>query len=91
MTNKNENEDMEYVEAMEKIGKVEKIEDIKDDEIMTVFEVAAYFKISEMDALKLVEEGEIPAFNIANHWRIKKSELAKFLDTLKEKRWVRDK
>ena len=53
--------------------------------------MAGYFKISEIEALKLVEDGEIPAFKIAQHWRINKSELAKFMDTLKEKRRVREK
>lgn len=86
MTDKNmEYEDMEDIKNVEQ---VDKIQDIKDDEIMTVFEVAAYFKISEMDALKLVEDGEIPAFRIAQHWRINKIELAKFMDTLKQKRRV---
>ena len=68
---------------MEEVHNVEKIENIKDDEIMTVGEVAAYFKISEADGLKLVEDGEIPAFKIASHWRISKSELAKYMDRIK--------
>ena len=70
-------------ENSENVNKVEKIEDIKDDEIMTVGEVAAYFKVSEADGLKLVEEGDIPAFKIAGHWRISKSELAKYMDQIK--------
>ena len=67
----------------ENVKNVEKIEDIKDDEIMTVGEVAAYFKVSENTALKLVVDGEIPAFKIGQHWRINKSELAKYLETKK--------
>jgi len=70
-------------EDSENVNKVEKIEDIKDDEIITVGEVAAYFKVSELDALKLVEDGEIPAFKIVGHWRINKSELAKCMDKIK--------
>ena len=50
---------------------------------MTIGEVAAYFKISESDAHKLVENGEVLAFKIGTHWRISKGELAKFMDTLK--------
>ena len=73
-----ENEDMENVK------KIEKIEDIKDDEIMTVGEVAAYFKVGEATALKLVLDGEIPAFKIGTHWRINKNELAKYMDTIKD-------
>ena len=67
----------------ENVKNVEKIEDIKDDEIMTVGEVAAYFKVSENTPLKLVVDGEIPAFKIGQHWRINKSELAKYLETVK--------
>ena len=80
------NKKLNSEENLEDVEKIEKIQDIKDDEIMTVFEVAAYFKISEMEALKLVEDGEIPAFKIANHWRINKLELAKFMDVMKQKR-----
>jgi|GEM_PF-804421 len=71
--------------------KVEKIEDIKDDEIMTVGEVASYFKVGEATALKLVEDGEIPAFKIGSHWRINKSELAKHMDTLKQGKGAQEK
>ncbi|HEY8892719.1 MAG TPA: helix-turn-helix domain-containing protein [Clostridium sp.] len=41
---------------------IEKIEDIIDDEIMTVRKVAAYFKVSDRTALKLIEDGEISVF-----------------------------
>jgi len=69
-------------EEIEKVEKIEKIENIKDDEIMTVGEVAAYFKISEQIILKLVKEGEIPSFRIGEHWRIKKSDIGDFIETL---------
>ncbi|MBU3114797.1 helix-turn-helix domain-containing protein [Clostridium lacusfryxellense] len=68
---------------IEQNEKPEKIEDIKDDEIMTVREVATYFKVSEATALKQVVDGELPAFKIGSHWRIKKSELSKHIETLK--------
>ncbi|MCB2290028.1 helix-turn-helix domain-containing protein [Clostridium sp. CS001] len=57
---------------------------IKEDEIMTVSEVATYFKISEVTTYKLVQEGKIPAFKIGRHWRVKKSDLGEFMDTLKQ-------
>jgi excisionase family DNA binding protein len=57
---------------------------ILEDEIMTVSEVAAYFKISEVTTYKLVQEGKIPAFKIGRHWRVKKSDLSEFVEALKQ-------
>lgn len=71
--NNEENDDVE---------KIEKIENIKDDEIMTLGEVAAYFKIDQQSIINLVQEGEIPAFRIGEHWRIKKSDIGSFIDEL---------
>lgn len=59
-------------------------ESIKDDEIMTVSEVATYFKISEVTTYKLVQEGKIPAFRIGRHWRVKKSDLGEYIEKLKQ-------
>ena len=66
----------------EDIENIEKIENIKDDEIMTIGEVAAYFKISEQIIIKLVKDGEIPSFRIGEHWRIKKSDIGDFIERL---------
>lgn len=55
----------------------------KENEIMTVNEVAEYFKISEVTTYKLVQEGKIPAFKIGRHWRIKRSDLGEFIEKLK--------
>ena len=57
---------------------------ILEDEILTVSEVAAYFKISEVTTYKLVQEGKIPAFKIGRHWRVKKSDLSEFVEALKQ-------
>ncbi|MEG0773075.1 helix-turn-helix domain-containing protein [Clostridium sp.] len=56
---------------------------MNDNEIMTVSEVAEYFKISEVTTYKLVQEGKIPAFKIGRHWRVKKSDLSEFIEKLK--------
>jgi len=69
---------------IEKIEKIRKIDDVKDDEIMTLGQVAAYFKISEEIIIKLVKEGEVPAFKIGEHWRIKKNDLGDFIEALKQ-------
>ena len=55
----------------------------KDDEIITVSEVAEYLKISEVTTYKLVQEGKLPAFKIGRHWRLKKSDLAEYIEKLK--------
>jgi excisionase family DNA binding protein len=54
-----------------------------ENEIMTVSEVAEYFKISEVTTYKLVQEGKIPAFKIGRHWRVKRSDLGEFIEKLK--------
>jgi excisionase family DNA binding protein len=59
-------------------------ENIIEDEIMTVSEVATYFKISEVTTYKLVQEKKIPAFKIGRHWRVKKSDLGEFIERLKQ-------
>ncbi|HAR86481.1 DNA-binding protein [Clostridium sulfidigenes] len=56
---------------------------MSDNEIMTVSEVAEYFKISEVTTYKLVQEGKIPAFKIGRHWRVKRSDLTEFIEKLK--------
>jgi len=64
--------------------KVEKIENIKDDEIMTIGEIAAYLKISEQIIINLVKDGEIASFKIGEHYRVKKSDIGDFIETLKK-------
>lgn len=53
------------------------------DEIMTITEVAEYLKISEITTYKFVQSGKIPAFKIGSHWRVKREDLAEFIDKLK--------
>ncbi len=58
-------------------------DNMSDNEIMTVSEVAEYFKISEVTTYKLVQEGKIPAVKIGRHWRVKRSDLTEFIEKLK--------
>lgn len=67
-----------------KYQNIDKIDDIKDDEIMTMSQVATYFKISEDIINTLVKEGVMPAFKIGEHWRIKKNDIVSFIETLKQ-------
>jgi excisionase family DNA binding protein len=57
--------------------------DLNETEIMTVNEVAAYLKISEVTTYKLVQQGKIPAFKIGRHWRVKRIDLEEFIEKLK--------
>jgi len=56
---------------------------LEESEIMTVSEVAEYFKISEVTTYKFVQEGKIPAFKIGRHWRVKRSDLDEYIEKLK--------
>lgn len=50
---------------------------------MTVSEVARYLKISEVTTYKFVQEGKIPGFKVGRHWRVKRSDLAEFIEKQK--------
>lgn len=58
-----------------------------ENEIMTISQVAKYLQISEVTTYKLVNEGKIKAFKIGRHWRVKKEDLAEFIE--KQKRGER--
>ena len=45
------------------------------DEIMTITDIAGYFKITEKTAYRLVSEGKIPGFKVGGSWRFNKSEI----------------
>ncbi|MGM0845696.1 MAG: helix-turn-helix domain-containing protein [Bacillota bacterium] len=56
----------------------------QEKEIMTVAQVAEYLQLSEMTTYKLVQEGKIPGFKIGRHWRVKREDLAEFIEQLKK-------
>ena len=56
----------------------------REDEIMTVTDVAEYLKISEVTTYKFVQEGKIPGFKVGRHWRVKRSDLAEFIEKQKK-------
>lgn len=45
------------------------------DEIITISEVAAYLKITEKTAYRLVSENKIPGFKVGGSWRFNKAEI----------------
>jgi len=43
--------------------------------ILTVKEVAAYFKLSVITVYKLLKEGNLPGFKVGSSWRVNKEDL----------------
>ena len=52
-------------------------QDIWQNELLTVKEVAAYLRVTQVTALRWCREGIIPAFRIGRNWRIRRDELLK--------------
>ena len=51
-----------------------------EDEILTIKEVAAYLKLTEKTAYRLVAEKVIPGFKVGGSWRFRKIEIEKWID-----------
>jgi len=47
------------------------------DEILTVREVAEYFKLSRTTVWRWCNDGKLPAFKVGRGWRIHRSEVEK--------------
>jgi excisionase family DNA binding protein len=45
------------------------------DEILTIKDVAAYLKLNEKTAYRLVLNGDIPGFKVGGSWRFRKEEI----------------
>lgn len=50
------------------------------DEVLTIKEVAALLKLAEKTVYTMANAGEIPAFKIRGQWRIKRTDLDKWID-----------
>ncbi len=55
-----------------------------NDQILTLKEVAAYQKLAEKTAYRLVSEGKLPGFKVGGSWRFKKEDLDKWIDEQKD-------
>ncbi|HAS8262213.1 helix-turn-helix domain-containing protein [Vibrio parahaemolyticus] len=55
-----------------------------NDQILTLKEVAAYLKLAEKTAYRLVSEGKLPGFKVGGSWRFKKEDLDKWIDEQKD-------
>ncbi|MEJ2558562.1 MAG: helix-turn-helix domain-containing protein [Anaerolineae bacterium] len=49
------------------------------DEILTIREVAEYFKLSPTTIWRWCSEGRLPAFKVGRSWRIHRSEVEKII------------
>jgi excisionase family DNA binding protein len=50
-------------------------------ELLTVKEVAVYFRVSRVTAWRWCQQGIVPAFRIGHHWRIRRDALEQLLET----------
>jgi excisionase family DNA binding protein len=50
------------------------------DEILTIREVAEYFKLSPTTIWRWCSEGRLPAFKVGRSWRIHRSEVEKIVE-----------
>lgn len=51
-----------------------------DSEFMTVSEVAALMRVSNMTVYRLIRSGELNAVQVGNRYRIRESEVHRYLD-----------
>lgn len=53
---------------------------VTNDEVLTIKEVAALLKLAEKTVYSMAQQGEIPAFKVRGQWRIRRSELDRWID-----------
>ena len=51
-----------------------------DSYILTIREVADYFKLTEKTAYRLVAEGKIPGFEVGGSWRFQREKIKAWID-----------
>ncbi|MEZ9779217.1 helix-turn-helix domain-containing protein [Vibrio cyclitrophicus] len=54
------------------------------DQILTLKEVAAYLKLAEKTAYRLVSEGKLPGFKVGGSWRFKREDLEAWIEKQKD-------
>ena len=63
----------------------------KFPEIMTPEELAGYLRVSRQTIYNLLWRGEIPGMKVGTHWRLKKSDVEKWLSQKGEEKQKRRK
>jgi excisionase family DNA binding protein len=51
-----------------------------DDQLYTIKEVAARLRLAEKTVYAMASAGELPAFKIRGQWRVRSSELTRWVD-----------
>jgi len=55
------------------------------DDILTIKELADYFKLNEKTTYRLVSKGDIPGFKIGGSWRFERTEIENWIERQSEK------
>ncbi|EKN5918715.1 TPA: methylation-associated defense system helix-turn-helix domain-containing protein MAD1 [Yersinia enterocolitica] len=50
------------------------------DNVLTIKEVAEYFKVNERTVYRLAAANKIPAFKVGNAWRFKQSDIEEWIN-----------
>ena len=58
---------------------------MNNGEILTIRELAAYLKLAEKTAYRLVSEGKIPGFKVGGAWRFRKGEIDRWIINQEQK------
>ncbi|MCL1051881.1 helix-turn-helix domain-containing protein [Shewanella abyssi] len=53
------------------------------EQILTLKELAAYFKLTEKTAYRLASEGKLPGFKVGGSWRFKREDLEQWIEKKK--------
>ena len=51
------------------------------EQLLTVAQVAAYLNVNEFTIYRMVADARLPAFNVGNRWRFKRTVIEKWLTT----------
>ncbi|HEX2425135.1 MAG TPA: helix-turn-helix domain-containing protein [Actinomycetota bacterium] len=52
-----------------------------NDRLLTVAEVAAVMRVSNMTVYRLIKGGELPAIRVGKNYRVRESDVDKYLST----------
>jgi len=62
--------------------------DLLADDILTLHELAAYLKLNEKTAYRLVAQGDIPGFKVGGSWRFKRDVIADWVQEQTKKKKI---